>query len=524
MKKLTCIFFTAILFISAGCKKSFFDINENPNSPVEKDVDPKLILPSALNRAANKMAVSYANYAGWLGYWSRSGTYGPSSEEESFNITTGFEADEWNWFDILYDFDTMEKKATAANQGMYVAIAKIMKTVGFMYLVDQYNNVPYTEAFQLVEHPTPAYDKGDFIYADLFKQLDAAVALLEAADLDANPGIEDADVVFNGDAASWLKFANTQRLKLLIHTSEVTSDAAAKAELAKVTPEGFFSQSGNFSGGDLGDGAYVRLTYTQGQNKQNPFWNTYEELYTGDVANQYWRANNYLLNQVYRWQSATAWDTRFLYVFDEADSPLGGNIYYGYNYGEVIPNDDPFKAVNSSNVAGPGLAYSASQPQWLFTAVESLFLQAEATQRGWLAGNAQDVYNEAVLASFEWLGAGAGEGQDYLDNDALAAWTPTVNKIRLINFQKYIALAGINNFEAYVDYRRLDGEEAILNDKATDDLPALPASLAPSRGSNQIPLRLIYPQSEYNYNAANVGAQGNIKPQSDRVFWDKGAR
>ena len=511
MKKLVYIFFTAVLLFSAGCKKSFFDINENPNSPVEKDVTPQLILPSALNRVATKMAVSYGNYAGWMGYWARSGTYGPNAEEESYNITTGFEADEWAWFDILYDFDTMEKKAKAADQGMYVAIAKIMKTVGFMYLVDQYNNVPYSQAFQIVKYPTPAYDKGAAIYTDLFKQLDTAVTLLKAADVNKNPGIAAADVVYGGVATNWLKFANTQRLKLLIHTSEVATDVAG--QIAKVTTEGYISTSGTLTAGG-GDGAFVKLGYAAGQNKQNPFWNAYEQLYTGDIANQFWRANNYLLNDVYGWQDASSYDTRFLYSLDEADAPLGGNVYYGYNYGEVIPNTDPFKAVNSSNISGPGLAVSAAQPQWFFTATESKFLQAEAAQRGWISGSAQALYEAAVTSSFVELGGAASEAADYLDNDPKAAWTG--DKVRLIAFQKYIALAGVNNFEAYVDYRRLDGASAILRD--------LPPSLAPSRGSNQIPLRIIYPQTEYNYNSGNVGAEGTINPQTNRIFWDKGPR
>ena len=75
--------------------------------------------------------------------------------------------------------------------------------------------------------------------------------------------------------------------------------------------------------------------------------------------------------------------------------------------------------------------------------------------------------------------------------------------------QKYMALIGINNFEAYVDYRRLG--------VPTD----LPLSLSDNKGSNVIPFRLHYPQAEYNYNAANVAAEGNINPQTSKIFWAK---
>jgi len=49
--------------------------------------------------------------------------------------------------------------------------------------------------------------------------------------------------------------------------------------------------------------------------------------------------------------------------------------------------------------------------------------------------------------------------------------------------------------------------------------PAL--SVAPERGTNQIPSRLLYPTSEYNYNAENVKAEGTISQFTSKVFWHK---
>ena len=88
------------------------------------------------------------------------------------------------------------------------------------------------------------------------------------------------------------------------------------------------------------------------------------------------------------------------------------------------------------------------------------------------------------------------------------AATPAA-KITLIGTQKYLALPGINNFEAWVDYRRIG-------------VPTnLPLSMAPNRAGRVIPLRYQYPQNEFNYNNANVNAEGTINPQSSAIFWDK---
>ncbi|RYY36641.1 MAG: SusD/RagB family nutrient-binding outer membrane lipoprotein [Sphingobacteriaceae bacterium] len=547
MKKLLSIFFIAILFVSAGCKKSFFDINQNPNSPTEESLTPELLLPRATVRAAAKIANSYSNYGGWMGYWARSGTYGANQSQEGYTLDASFESDEWTgWYDILYDFDIAEKKATEKGQNYYIGMAKVFKAIGFMYLVDQYNNVPYTEAFDLQNHLTPKYDKGPAIYADLIAQLNTAIELFSADGVDADPGIPTVDKVYGGDAGQWAKLANTLKLKLLIHESEVISDSEATSELASTASVGYlntltasYSSHANNPFGGSDEGAYVQPGYQADNLKQNPFWDSYDTDFTGSQVNDYWRANNFMLQKVFGVSGNSYYDERLFSVYDEARTPLAQTIsgyYSGANFGEVTPNTGP-QAVNQSDVSGPSLAISATQAQWIFTVVESRFLQAEAIARGWIPGDGEDAFEAAVESSFTWLGvpeqyqtwemylAGESDG-GIIPSDAYKArflnYTGSVsNRIRIIATQKHIALAGINNFESWVDYRRLDGDEAIYS--AADEQAAL-LSFSPDRNGKNIPLRLIYSQTEYNYNAANVAAEGTINPQSSRIFWDAGAR
>lgn len=509
MKKVIYTVFTLLLLGSAGCSDDFFDINTNPNSPTEESITSQLILPRALHATAARMATSYDYSAHWMGYWSRSGTYGPSAEQESYAITTGYQADEWSgWYDILKDVDLMEKKAIANEEPFYNAAAKVIKSIGFMYLVDQYNNVPYTNAFDFEGNILPSYDKGQDIYADLLLKLDEAAKLM--ATVEFTEEIRTADILFgvNRTVATpapstaaheklmWLKLINTQRLKLIVRQSEVAGFNAS-AEIAKITAEG---------SGFLGTNqtASVQPGYAQVEGQQNPFYDTYEKSVTGTL-DQYNRANNYVLNKL-----RSNNDIRYQYYFSPAATPIAGNTYYGYNFGEIIGNDEP-KAANSSDVSGPGLAKSPTQPQWLFTSIESMFLQAEAIQRGWLPGNAKTAYEAAVSESFKWLGVtdAAATATAYL-TEPFASWDSpqNANKINLIVMQKYLGLVGINNFEAWVDYRRVG-------------VPAdLPLSLSPNRGQNKIPTRLLYPQAEYNFNPANVAAEGTINAQTSKVFWD----
>lgn len=506
MKNLICSVLAFALLVTAGCKKAFFDINENPNLPTDKSITPELLLPVVLHKTAARMATNYDYAAHWMGYWSRSGTYGPNNEQESYEITTSYQAGQWTgWYDILFDVNTMQEKAEASDQKFYIAAAKVMKSIGFMYLVDQYNNVPYSKAFDVLGNVQPTYDNGQDIYNDLLVQLDDAGQIFNSLDIKTDLTITKADIMFKGDLDKWRKLINTQRLKLLLRQSQILGGAPT-AQIAKITADGK-----GFIGS--GETAAVQPGYAAVKNQQNPFWDAYKTNELDAITDKYNRANNYVLDKL-RDNS----DIRYQYYFSEAVNPLppvsDATKYYGYNFGEIIPNSAP-KENNSSAVSGPGLAKSRTQDQWLFTSIESLFLQAEAMERGWIPGNAETTYKNAVKESFLWLFGADQEAEaisasdDYLaQGTGLVDYTLANNKINLIVMQKYLALVGINNFEAWVDYRRLG--------VPTD----LPLSLSPAKGSNVIPLRLRYPQNEYNYNSANVAAQGDINPQTSKIFWD----
>jgi Starch-binding associating with outer membrane len=507
MKKVFKYALLLVLVITVGisCKKSFTDINENPNSPTDVSITPNLILPRSLNAIGARMATSYGAVGQWMGYWARGGDFGPSAEAESYNITTTFEADEFSgWYDILFDVHTMQQKAIVTNQTLYVGIAKILKVQGFMYLVDQYNNVPYSKAFDLANNVTPTYDKGSDIYVDLNKQLNEAVDLINAAVIDNNTDIVKADIMFAGNKNQWIKYANTLHLKLLLRQAYVPGFNPA-TEIAKINANGV---------GYISTTASVNPSYVVDNNKQNPFWNAYKLLYTAAESDKFNRANNYVL-RVLRDSSN---DIRYQYYFSTAAVPVSGNTYYGYNYGEALPNNNPYLSVNSSNVAGPGLAKSATQRQWILTAIESLFLQAEAAERGWITSiTAAAAFTAGVNESYNWLGCPAGTATTYLaGSNGYVNLAGSTDRIKTIVRQKYLSLVGVNNFEAWVDWRRLPGD---ANTPSTC-IPAVPFSMNLNRSGRHIPYRLQYPQAEYAYNAASVAAQGNIDPQTSKIFWD----
>jgi Starch-binding associating with outer membrane len=500
--KRVIILFSAIAGLAlTSCKKDFLDVNQNPNTAVESNITPDLVLPSALSNTATRMGGTTWGFAKrWMGYWSRSGTFSANSQEESYNIAQTFSQGIWSGtYDNLYDYHFMQQKAEALNQKFYVGIAKIMKAHGFQTLVDVYGNIPYSTAFDVKNNIKPAYDNAQTVYNELLKLIDAGIADIKAADINANPRIAVADVMFKGNKTLWAKFGNTLKLRLLMHQSQVAGFNPA-AEIARITAEG----SGFL--GSLQDAA-VNPGYAS--DRPNPFWTNYAFTLVGQIAQNYDRANNYALNEMKNLN-----DIRHQYFYKPRVNPPA-NTFAGVNYGE--PPLTTTSAENTSDIGGAltptgaprGLAKSPTMAQWILTSVESFFLQAEAIQRGWLPGSAQSAYQEAVRESFRWLLVPSPDATA----DAFMAgggpkrtWADAPDKLALIAYQKYTALNGIDGEEAWTEVRRSN----II----------VPLSFSPSRTSTILPVRLLYPQTEYDYNASNVGAQGSVSQFTSKLFWD----
>ncbi len=488
----------SILAVSLGvllgaCKKSYLDINQNPNGPTESSITPDLALAPTMTAAAGRNANQYDFLHRWMGVWSASGSYSRATVEMSYNITNDFGSGIWNGvYYTVNQLKSIEKKAAELDWKFYQGIAIILQAHEVGVLVDMYGNIPYSKAWDLAGNIRPAYDKGEDVYKDLIPKIDEGLALIKAAELDKN--IKTADILFKGEKPLWAKFANTLKLRLLLHAYKTTV-FDTPAEIAKINAEG---------SGFLGDGigANVQPVYTP--DKPNPYYSSHFFTIAGIEADNYNRANNFSLNLM-----KNLLDERYKRLYRPAKALP--TEWRGTDYGQA-PLDD----VNSDRTSGPGygIVANASAPMWLMTYVEAMFLRAEATARGWLTGDAQAAYEAAVRSSFTFLGVpdAVNTANIYLgSSNARIAWPAAGtldDKIAVIAWQKYFALNGIQGNEIFTDYRRLDVVEP-------------PLSVSPERGTNPIPIRLLYPQSEYNFNKDNVAAEGTVSQFTTKIFWDK---
>lgn len=489
-----------------SCKKGFLDINDNPNAPTTLNIVAGPIFTQTEHAVGARVGGGTFTFLdNWVGYSGASGSYAIDQTETSYRIDQSFSEGVWdNHYNVLFDLNQVQQ-LSRGKDSMLLGASMILSSKLWGELVDLFGNIPYSQAFQGNANRSPAYDNGATIYQDLQKKLDSGIYYMTTSQSPTNSkNFQSSDIIFGstrGITSSatqvdrWVRFANTLKLRLLLHQANNPNFATPTAEIAKIKDP---NNAGQFYILRSGQSATVNPGYANDVNKQQPFYAAFGLTPTGADANPITRANNYFINKL----GTAAQDPRLARIYAGTTG-----VTYGLQQGNPT----------GASKVGPGLLVGPTSPQWIMTSVESLFLEAEAIQRGWIVGNAQTAYNNAVTESFLFLGLTSAQAATYLASNPLATWpsTPAAQLNRIL-LQKYIGMAFLDPQETYTDFRR-------FTDPATGIVSFLPdngfISVNTNRVRAQLPNRLLYPQSEFTANAANAVAQGVTDAYASKIFW-----
>jgi hypothetical protein len=518
MNTLSKVLVAAALTALASSCKSFLDVNTNPNSATS--VTPQQLLANAeVVTAANYTTYNaYGSYA--ASYWGKSNAVSGYNEERTYNYSSTYYQGLWSsTYDNIQDYQLIQTSAMASSYPNHAAIARIMKVYNFLLLVDEYGDIPYTNANQGLANTSPTFDKQQDVYKDLVVQLKGAVTDINNATKATKPTSED--VIFGGDMSRWKAFANSLRLRILLRessTNDATLNAYVKTEMALLN-----SPDGGFITTDV----LVQPSYAANSGQQNPFYNTYGfAVGTTNVTSTYrfTLPTTYYLNL-----NLNQKDARLTQQY-KRDSTTAFVRYTGAIPGE---KSSPDPTISSTMLVGGEFLRSAGQPTPLMLLAEHLFSKSEAEFRGLLTGDAQADYTNGIRASFQtayrtstasssaatvapttqseaYLAANVGNGLvDWTAtttrqtdiNGNITSGTRTVSTLEKIITQKWLAEVVWSSIEGWDDFRRTR-------------LPNIPISLQAS--TTQFPARLFYPQTELNTNSANVPAGVT---QYTKLFW-----
>lgn len=516
---LTCL----VVITTTSCKK-YLDINKNPNQAVTST--PQLLIPQAITATANQLN-GYNTYGAQMGmYMANAGGYGGFGANWTYNFSVTNYTGLWGVFDVNEDFFNAKNQAKEDPSLLYSdAVSRIMLAHNYQLLVDTYNSVPYFEALQgNYGITTPKFDDPTLIYADLAKQLDSAIALINEGQAAVPSPValtSGQDPMFGGNMNSWKKFANTVKLRLMITANGKVNFANTSFDAA----------------GFLTDDALVNPGFTRDNGKQNPKWNTWAYSYTGTDGTKSWMPSTFIMG-FYNGKKLTDYGRGYniYYKFpntptnrlgimssDVASSP-GGSFWYP---------EDRRTGSSAGNTTGVLKGPNAGMP--IITASESYFLQAEAALKGMItSANASDLFYKGIQASYNYIyqlpdktidkdysGNPVEDFDEYLDenddsflvNFSLA--TTDAQKLEAIITQKFIALNMVNSNQAWNDYRRTLYPK-IVNTASADGYDTFTSTQSQSTRPDKLPTRVAYPSAEIS---SNSNTPKDISALSSLIFW-----
>lgn len=500
MKKILTII-AAVAALSLTSCKDYLDINHSPNSPGEDLATVDMALPAAEMALCARYGDLYRIIGGYLAehytqYFGTSNYLGYSQFTVSSTSTSNAYTD-LNRAAIGNATFVQKKANESEDWGTYLA-ATCIRAFAYQALVDAYGETPYSEANQGKDNLSPKFDDGKDVYAGILAELNDALDKVDASLPVAT------NLLYAGENASnWIKFANALKLKILMRERAVAG-VNVDAELTTLVEED------NFPTADV---AWTCLA-TNESGKANPFYQEEFATYFGSTQ------QNVVLNVALLRTLDAAGDARLSAFFAKNNS----GAYWGSISGYNMSTSNNYKA---AAFCRPNVKFN--DPVYLISLSEIYFFLSEYYQKVKNdATNAADYYEAAIAASFDSAGLSPSGAAT-----VIAAYPYSAAKAdEYIGIQKWVALSGINSYEAWCEMRRL-GYPAMGSTKA-EDIYSFSAdnlnadALAPGElytpyqveahiGSAAIAQRWPYAQASINYNTNCP----DIKYSEVKVFWAK---
>lgn len=500
---------TVSLAISLTACNDFLEVNVSPDLTLSNP--PNLILPSAQANLGLSLANDMTFYTLFFAQQIAAQNGRQTENYDTYVLTPTDVNTIWRtnlYGGPLADTEEILKKDVTAVHPHYFGISKLLKAFTFSIITDVWGDVPYSEALKGTDNKQPKLDKSQDIYPSLIQLIDSGIADLKKASPLVAPGVDD--VIYKGNAARWIRMANTLKLRLYLHMANVTGfDLTSLKTFVTNTPATEFMTA-------IADDFLVPFQATN--NRQNPR-HQFVISRTDDIC-----TSSTIINMM-----NDKLDPRRPFYFTPspfspalmASPPTGKTGYVGLRNGTSngglnnnLSRLHTFMrgAVTTAALpAGPalgvmGLAYDGNTPVRLLTFAEYNFIRAEMALRYGTAGDAEKFYQDGISASMAAVGVASKASTDYLASSIGKLDGATTNdKLQKLIEEKYVA-----NFlipvEPWNDWRRT----------GFPLLQLLPAAVNPGNGG-KVPRTLPYPQQEVDANP-NMQARQNLSDKP--VYWD----
>lgn len=479
--KIKSIFFIlAATSLSFGCSK-INDINKSPNNPPIELATAQVLFPSGVMSTAGQVGGELDIIGGiWSQYWTQSPIANQFKTIDSYNLQRQDFNGGYNelFAGALADYQLAITKAKDAKLYNFYLMSTVMKAYTYEVLVDLYDQVPYTEAFQGAAKLNPKFDDGFTIYKGLIAEINAALA----TDYKGAPFVGNdakADFLFGGNMDNWRQFANTLKLKMylrMVNTHAADAEAGIRA---------LYAANADFLTIDAG----VNL-FTDATDQRNPIY-AYTVFNLGG-------------NDLRASKTLSSW------LIENKDPRA--TVYFG-TANPISVDQGNYTAPQSAQptyYSATAPAFKATDPVYFITAAESHFLQAEAGAR----------YGVTAAGAEFKAGVDAAFAQYSLTAPTTAAYTypngTLQTNLKAIIYQKWASFPNSHALEGFFDQQRTGYPE--LSTVYSLDANYIPGQWVYSKNGvtgGRLPKRLVFPDSERSRNSSTPAEV----PITTPVWW-----
>ena len=471
MKKnnLYILSFLFIALLSGGCKK-YLDINQNPNAAEEPPIN-GLLANVTYSTAYTVFDLGYytSYYVQYLASPNAASAF-DTYDNVSSSVSGGWGA----IYDELTNLHDMRNIANEKGLNAYVGVSDILLALHINMASNVWGNIPYSQAFQGVDNPTPQFDDAKALYDTCLNLLDAGIAALQQPDA-AGELDKASDFIHNGSANAWIKTAHSLKARMLNQVSK-TAQYDPTAVLSQIS-QAYTSNA---------DDAQVTNFQVRNPWAQVALNNAGLDL-DGWLSSYFVNTMNGDFYGVFDPRLPLITDTTKYH--DYRGTPNGAG-----RVGTGTENEESYLSVG-------GWYSSTNSPLQISTYAEDLFIKAEAAFRNNDPATAYDAYLAGITAHMQKMGVSADSINAYLAKPEVSVGASNLT-LQLIMKAKYVACFLMP--VTWVDMRRMDYNYKNFT---------LPVNATLSTFIR----RMDYPTSEISRNGSNVP---EVSP-TDHLWWDQ---
>jgi hypothetical protein len=489
-----------VALVGSGCQKKYDEYLNNPNKPTT--VSPNLILTGVLSDVNGDKPWSLVTR------WNQ-------FDNCNYNYY-GDQRYDWTGAGLNYltltnvvKMEEEAKRVGEPEQNGYSILGKFFRAFYFYRMTNLVGDLPLKDALKGLTMSEPTYDSQKEVFLQILKWLDEANTEMAALITKSGDGKIDGDIYFT-NKSSWQRTINAFRLRVLIALSKKAGDGDLKVAQTFTAI--------------LGDAAKYPLFRNSNDGLQYVYSNF--NKYPSNPDNLGFDATRYNMSATYLNNLVSLKDPRAFITAEPATksltvdkkSPADITAYVG------APSGEDLAAMSSKMSRADTAEYSVrsrsryyanynAEPGVLVGYAEMCFNIAEAINRGWVTGNAEDWYKKGMKTSIGFYGIpvdGPGSFNKVYPYGATNAVTYQISfdfegvyyqqagvkysgnnatGLQQILLQKYLAFFQNSGWEAYFNYRRT-GQPTFLTGTGTGN-------------SGRIPKRFQYPTTERTTNAGN---------------------